>query len=73
MISDFLLLNPTVQMMFSVYKCCKVILVLIRKLCHTKYMNHSAKFWNCVREYISDYKKRKQLLKEYSVIMDVLR
>ncbi len=47
--------------------------VIIHELCHTKYMNHSAKFWNCVREYISDYKKRKQLLKEYSVIMDVLR
>ena len=47
--------------------------VLIHELCHTKHMNHSSEFWNCVAEFIPDYKKRRQLLKEYSAIMDVLR
>lgn len=47
--------------------------VLIHELCHTKHMNHSSEFWNCVAEFIPDYKKRRQLLKEYSTIMEVLR
>ena len=47
--------------------------VVIHELCHTKHMNHSAEFWTCVEYFVSDYKKRRKLLKEYSAIMDVLR
>lgn len=37
--------------------------VLIHELCHTKHMNHSARFWSLVESCLPDYKLRRKRLK----------
>lgn len=38
--------------------------VVVHELCHRKFMNHSADFWNCVAEVMPDYKAQKKWLKD---------
>jgi len=38
--------------------------LLIHELAHTRHMNHSAKFWNCVARYCEDYKRLDRELRE---------
>ena len=38
--------------------------VVVHELCHTRHMNHSAKFWSEVEKYLPDYKRRRALLKK---------
>lgn len=38
--------------------------VIIHELVHTRYLNHSKKFWSCVKELCPDYKNHKKWLKE---------
>lgn len=40
--------------------------VLLHELCHTRAMNHSTIFWDMVEAFVPDYKKQRQLLKNYS-------
>jgi len=46
--------------------------VIVHELCHLKYPHHSSQFWQKVQSIIVDYKKRRELLKQYSYTMDVL-
>jgi len=38
--------------------------VVIHELCHRRYMDHSKKFWDCVSEFMPDYKQQILWLKE---------
>lgn len=40
--------------------------VIIHELCHTKQMNHSAKFWNLVESADPSYKLHRKILKSHS-------
>lgn len=42
--------------------------VIVHELCHTLHMDHSRKFWECVRAFLPDYSKRRKALKEYSFL-----
>ena len=42
--------------------------VIVHELCHTKYMNHSAAFWNLVAAYLPDYKTSLKLIKRFSFV-----
>lgn len=37
--------------------------VIIHELCHTKYMNHSDKFWNLVAKFDPEWKKSRKILR----------
>ncbi|MDO6427469.1 SprT family zinc-dependent metalloprotease [Thalassotalea sp. 1_MG-2023] len=39
--------------------------VIIHELCHLKFLNHSADFWNLVESFLPDYKMEKRWLKEH--------
>ncbi len=41
--------------------------VLIHELSHLYFMNHSQDFWNQVAKYCPDYKKKRQMLRKYSI------
>lgn len=43
--------------------------IVIHELAHAKQPNHNRKFWYIVEEFCPDYKKRKQELKEYSLVI----
>ena len=45
--------------------------VIVHELCHLIYPHHSAQFWQKVQSIIPDYKKKRDLLKEYSYQMEV--
>jgi predicted metal-dependent hydrolase len=38
--------------------------IIVHELCHLKHMNHSKEFWNAVANYMPDYEKHKEWLKE---------
>lgn len=42
--------------------------VIIHELCHTKHMNHSAAFWNCVAALYPNYNNAVRELKRYSFL-----
>ncbi len=42
--------------------------VIVHELCHTKHMNHSVAFWNCVGTILPDYKNVLKQIKRYSFI-----
>lgn len=46
--------------------------VIIHELCHTVEMSHNPNFWNLVGKILPDYKKRKNAIKDYSEIMDLI-
>jgi len=46
--------------------------VIVHELCHIKYMNHSALFWNEVGKYIPDYKEKRKWLNNNRYIMDLI-
>ena len=41
--------------------------VIIHELCHIKFLNHSHKFWKLVENYIPNYSKLEQELKQYKI------
>ena len=43
--------------------------VIIHELCHTRQMNHSAKFWVEVAKYCPDYKKYVEEMKQFTPII----
>lgn len=43
--------------------------VIIHELVHTIHKNHSNRFWNCVAEYMPEYKAHDKNLKKYSVLL----
>lgn len=45
--------------------------VLIHELCHTKFMNHSLKFWNEVEKFAPKYNDMKQILKQKSFTLEL--
>lgn len=47
--------------------------VIIHELCHTKHMNHSNDFWQEVQSFMPSYKTLRKQLKEYSVLIELLR
>ena len=44
--------------------------VIVHELCHLIYPHHSSQFWQKVQSIIPDYKKKRDLLKEYSYQME---
>jgi hypothetical protein len=44
--------------------------VVVHELCHLLHPHHSAQFWQKVQSIIPDYKKKRDLLKEYSCQME---
>jgi predicted metal-dependent hydrolase len=45
--------------------------IVVHEMCHLVYFNHSADFWNLLSGILPDYKKRKELLKNYGVRYDI--
>jgi predicted metal-dependent hydrolase len=45
--------------------------VVVHEMCHLIYFNHSTEFWKIISEVLPDYKKRKELLKNYGVRYDI--
>ncbi len=45
--------------------------VCIHELCHTKYMNHSKNFWNCVKNILPNYKELQNKIKENSFVLEL--
>lgn len=42
--------------------------VVVHELAHRKHMNHSAQFWAEVERYLPDYRKRREHLKQFSIV-----
>ena len=47
--------------------------VAVHELCHTRQLNHSAKFWREVERVLPDYKLRRKALRQNSAIMGLFR
>ncbi len=45
--------------------------VVVHELAHTKYKNHSARFWAEVEKYIPNWKERRKWLKLHGALMEV--
>lgn len=45
--------------------------VVVHELAHTFYKNHGKDFWATVERYVPDYKKKRDWLKERSVLMEI--
>lgn len=43
--------------------------VIVHECCHLVYFNHSKQFWELVKQFIPDYKQKKQWLKQYGVFL----
>jgi predicted metal-dependent hydrolase len=46
--------------------------VVVHELSHIIELNHSAQFWAVVKQYIPDYKKRREHLKTIQKIVDII-
>ena len=44
--------------------------VIVHELCHLIYPHHSSQFWQKVQSILPDYKRRRDLLKQYSSAME---
>ena len=47
--------------------------VIIHELCHTKYHDHSKKFWALVQKFMPNYKTVKKQLKSFSMLTSMFR
>lgn len=47
--------------------------VIIHELCHTRFHDHSRRFWEEVGRYCPDYKQKKKDLQQRSVFMELFR
>ncbi|MBF0105276.1 MAG: DUF45 domain-containing protein [Deltaproteobacteria bacterium] len=45
--------------------------IIIHELCHTHHMNHSAKYWERVKEYYPAYREAEQWFKKYGALLHV--
>ncbi len=43
--------------------------VVVHELAHIEYKNHSKSFWNLVKEYLPDYKQRKNMIKNQHFLL----
>lgn len=43
--------------------------VVVHELCHLLHMNHERSFWRKVGSVLPDYKKRRELLEKYGLVM----
>lgn len=47
--------------------------VIVHELCHTKELNHSAKFWSLVESFLPDYSRRRKALKNCVPLIELCR
>lgn len=55
--------NITINVNLVKYSKNAIRYVVLHEVCHLKYMNHSKKFWELVKNYMNDYKMVQQELK----------
>ncbi len=46
--------------------------VVLHEMCHLKYMNHSEDFWSLIEQYMPEYKKYREILKQRLLIINII-